>query len=40
MYRVSLKDGTLISSVTIDDKTILDAYSVSIVNLNNAKGEK
>lgn len=37
MYRVSLKDGSLISSVVIDDKTILSAYSVAIVNLNNDK---
>jgi len=37
MYRISLKDGSLISSVVIDDKTILSAYSVAIVNLNNDK---
>merc|ERR1711957_116154 len=38
MYRVSLKDGTLIGSpVVIDDTTILEAYSVAIVNLDNNK---
>lgn len=40
MYRVSLKDGSLISSVVIDDKTILSAYSVAIVNLNNDKDKQ
>ena len=35
MYRVSTLDGTLVDSRTIDDETILDAYSVALVDLNN-----
>lgn len=33
-YRVSTVDGTLVESRTIDDSTILDAYSVALVDLN------
>ena len=35
LYRVSTLDGTLVDSRTIDDETILDAYSVALVDLNN-----
>ena len=34
LYRVSTKDGTLVGTRTIDDTTILDAYSVALVDLN------
>merc|ERR1712087_491185 len=34
LYRVSTKDGSLVASRTIDDSTILDAYSVALVDLN------
>ena len=34
LYRVSTKDGSLVGSRTIDDSTILDAYSVALVDLN------
>ena len=34
LYRVSTKDGSLVDSRTIDDTTILDAYSVALVDLN------
>lgn len=38
-YRISLTDGTLVAQRTIDDKTILNAYSVAIVDLN-GNGQK
>lgn len=34
-YRVSLTDGSLVDSRIIDDSTILAAYSVALVDLNN-----
>lgn len=34
LYRVSTKDGTLVGQRTIDDTTILSAYSVTMVDLN------
>lgn len=34
VYRVSTKDGSLVDSRTIDDTTILSAYSVALVDLN------
>lgn len=35
MHRISKKDGTLIQSKIIDDSTILSAYNVTLVDLNN-----
>ena len=34
MHRISTKDGSLVQSKTIDDKLILSAYNVSMVDLN------